>query len=324
MILLKAAIVSILVCCHNCYGQSLDTIPLTAEPTHVIGFRTSNYSLLDTIYLDEQSEVYDNQNWYGVYQTRWVIERQEQASSSPQKIGLTRTEGGRKYFVNFIDFDGPHQGVLYDTDLSEGDTVWTLSPERFLEEEPPLRLTIVDEVDYIDCSFADNIKRLAVTTFYDYSTDTVSTLYSHYWYEGLGDVFHPYLPTTCVDGNGPCEMLPLHYEVMLNGRWHDAADWNCQMSTTSSPAIPTKGASVSVYPNPASTTASINLSPPENNAVTSFKLFTTTGRLLLNQSDSLFGFTQVNLSSLQLSPGIYYAVTRLRTGQKEVHRLIVQ
>ena len=311
--------------CSSVNAQFVEEIPASAKPTHIVGFATSNGRLLDTLYTDTISEVYEGEIWSAVYKTTWLVDFMERSTRSPEKIGLVRTEGPRSYFADLYNFTGPRIGLLYDTSLEENDSTWILSPVKWNDSDPDHRLAVVEDVDYLNCSFGTDVKRLLVTVYENFPDSIVYTLYRHYWYEGIGDDYHPFIPTVCIDGSvDPCEEAPGLYEVFFDGQWYNETSWNCQLATSTGEPTNSSVNTVAIYPNPIPSISLINLSPPENNAVTDLKLFTTTGRLLLNQSDSLFGFTQVNLSSLQLSPGIYYAVTRLRTGRKEVHRLIVQ
>ena len=313
-------------CLFNVSGaaQLIVSVPSTAQPAYIIRFVTPGVDLLDTVYQDQQQETYAGKSWYGIYKTTWVPQRSEPSGFSPLKIGLTREEGRKVYFVDLNNVPEPRIGLLYDYSLGLNDSTYILSQIRNLGIEPDTNLVVVEQVDYINCSFGRNIKRMLVQAYYDYPNDTISTVHLTHWYEGIGDIYHPYLPTTCSDlGASLCEEFPAAYSVRLNDQWYDSQDWNCQLTTSSQlPSSP--GKKIGYYPNPVDASRTVTLSAPEGNAVLQVDVYNANGRHLLRQTDPVMGLGLLDLRSIFMPPGLYYGVARLRSGGEEVLQLVVK
>jgi len=264
------------------------------------------------MYLDSTNMVVvDSTNWIPVYQTRTNGENGEISPGYPWLIAFTRTSE-RITYCKTTDFS-PVEGVLYDFNLMQGDSAWIVTWTNAAVDSA---LYVVDSVKYKDCLHGDSLKHMYVRAL----ANPTSMFHSHrtVWIEGIGDIYHPYLPSTCLSGT--CELEFDVFKFYYGNQWVNVNDLLCEdiISSVQEPPPP----DVQIFPNPVSRNRRLRIETAGELLTAGYVYELATGREVYRAKFTPSPFWE--LSPERLVSGVYVVRVRTLRGAEALRRVVVR
>lgn len=204
---------------------------------------------------------------------------------------------------------------MYDFALNTGDSTWIVS---WQEETKDSLLYVVDSVKYKNCIIGDSTKFMYVRALSDFPDQTFNA-HRTTWVEGIGDLYHPFLPTTCL--NGTCEFCYVSTKFFFNGEWLDVEDLSCEyLVNTDSP--PVELPVVKIYPNPVARGATLNVSSGTHRIDEVRLISLASGREVFLDRFMPSNTREIVLPSVP--SGVYFVRVRTVTGREAVEKVVVR
>jgi hypothetical protein len=296
-------------------GQAVEFIPPTATPVFALEASSPFFGIADTFYVDSiETVLLDSNYWMPIYENNTNAQTGQSSSGFPRLVGYVR-ERGKEVIYKFVG-TFPREGVMYDFSLNTGDSTWII-PWR--NNRVDSVLYVVDSVKYKNCIIGDSTKFMYVRALSNFP-DQAFNAHRTTWVEGIGDLYHPFLPTTCL--NGTCEFCYESTKFFFDGEWLDVEeDLNCEylVNTDAPPAVlPT----IKVFPNPVSRGTPLNISSGTYQIDEVRLISLASGQEVF--FDRFMPSDSRELALPHIPPGVYLVRVRTVTGLEGVEKVVVR
>jgi hypothetical protein len=302
---------SVCTCLHS---QAVDFIPPTATPVFALEADSPFFSIADTFYVDSVATVMlDSNLWMPIYENNTNAQTGQSSSGFPRLIGYTREREDEilyKYVGTF-----PRNGVMYDYSLNAGDSTWIISWENNFTDSV---LYVVDSVKYKNCIIGDSTKFMYVRALSNFP-DQVFHAHVTTWVEGIGDLYHPFLPTTCL--NGTCEFCYESTKFFYGGEWIDVEELMCEYLVNTNSA-PVELPAIKAFPNPVLSGGTLNIASGSYRIDEVRLISLADGREVLHRRFMPTFGREVSLPSVP--PGVYLVRVRTVTGLEGIEKVVVR
>lgn len=201
-------------------------------------------------------------------------------------VGYYSVQGDQVYYSSGTNpILNNSYGLLYDFSANVGDEVIVVPPAIYFPDS--LVTYNVQAVDTIYCN-GELLRSLTVVFEYD-EPDWSYVYYETKWVEGVGDIYHPFPITSCVDVMPACE---IEYSDMSlttdNLYWDLTDDSSCPISVDVVDQVSLQTYQLIVAPNP--TTNAIRLAIDER---ATLEIFNSQGKLVLKSEYSPGNFINI-------------------------------
>lgn len=302
---------SVCTCLHS---QAVDFIPPTATPVFALEADSPFFSIADTFYVDSVATVMlDSNLWMPIYENNTNAQSGQSSAGFPRLIGYLRERGREVLYKHVGTF--PRNGVMYDFSLNVGDSTWII-PWR----NNPIDsvLYVVDSVKYKNCIIGDSTKFMYVRALAPFPNQA---LHAHQtvWVEGIGDLYNPFLPTTCL--NGTCEFCYESTKFFFEDEWLGVEDLSCEylVITDSPPAEPP---TIKAFPNPVLRGSTLNITSGTYRIDEVRLISLADGQEVLHHRFMPTFGREVSLPSVP--PGVYLVRVRTVTGLEGIEKIVVR
>jgi len=296
-------------------AQAVDSIPSTATPSFALEIASPFFYVFDTFYLDKSDTIMlDGNLWLPVYEKKSNAQTGAIVTGYPRLVGFTRQNERTVFYKNTSIF--PREGRMYDFSPNRGDSTWIVS---WQEEAKDSLLYVVDSVKYKNCIIGDSTKFMYVRALSNFP-DQAFNAHRTTWVEGIGDLYHPYLPTTCL--NGTCEFEYRSTKFFFDNEWLDVEeDLSCEyLVNTDLPSAELPA--VKIFPNPVSAGATLKITSGPHR-IDEVRIVS----LASGQEVFFERFMPSNGRALMLPsvpPGVYLVRARTVTGLEIVEKVVVR
>ncbi len=267
------------------------------KPRWLIGFQSVLGPGYNQLWADTSNVWIDGKEWTSVIGATYFDDNDPFYVPDTLIYAYYRVEGLQVFIQNPGTTFGFAQGLLYDFSLNKGDSTYVLAPWDFPSDSILYR---VEEVDTIYC---DEIgKRRLKVSFHLDEPNVQEVFYSTYWVEGIGDIYHPFLPLTCMFGN--CEVGGFQTQLILEG--DSLMTYSEQCITTATNEVNPE-VDFSISPNPVSLGEAVSIKIPEIGYDKSLvlKVFDVTGKVVMEQRVNS-GTASLSFSTLTFNSGLYW------------------
>lgn len=289
-------------------------IPSTANPVFALEASSPFFGVADTFYIDSlQTETFDGVDWTPLYRKMLNAQTGELCPGFPMIAAFIRSSGQSVRYKQINPI--PKQGQLYDFSLNTGDSTWIVAwDNNFIDSV----LYVVDSIKYKNCIIGDSTKFMYVRALSNFP-DQAFNAHRTTWIEGIGDVYHPFLPTTCL--NGTCEFLYRSTKFFFDNEWLDVEDLSCEylVNTSSAPPAPPL---VTVSPNPVSTGATLSITSGTHRIDEVRLVSLASGREVFFDEFTPSNTWEVALPSVPT--GVYLVRVRTVTGLEAVEKVVIR
>ena len=299
------------------------------RPTFATGAITIAGIRIDTFYEQANADTFNNVVWDRIYRTTYDADGNVLPRSNFRLVGYIRRDGLKTYYKSPSDIAPSEQveGLMYDYGMNIGDTAMLVSYRNYFDSDTlfaPYRLDTIVEVS-CDGLATQRLFRFSVLLFNRGGVNgAIDNNLS--WLDGIGDTYHPYLPTTCLDGSsfGGCETLYRSYGIYTGTEWVSLSSGSCQVITSTVNNIDFDPvSSVNIFPNPAHPTDRLTIQSTTA-PISSVELWSATGRLLTTVRDLRGAEVVVPLDRLGFRAGVLVCRVRLSDGRVAVRKVVVR
>jgi hypothetical protein len=296
-------------------AQEIDSVPELALPVYALDTGTPFFSIADTFYVDSVNLILqDGEYWLPIYEKKTIVSSGQLFSGYPRLVCYAREDNSKVFYKNINSFI--RDGVMYDFSLNAGDSTWIVSWQERLQDS---LLYVVDSVKYKNCIIGDSTKFMYVRALSNFPDQTFNA-HRTTWVEGIGDLYHPFLPTTCLGGT--CEFCYESTKFFFDGEWLDVEeDLNCEylVNTDAPPAVlPT----IKVFPNPVSRGTPLNISSGTYQIDEVRLISLASGQEVF--FDRFMPSDSRELALPHIPPGVYLVRVRTVTGLEGVEKVVVR
>lgn len=257
----------------------------------------------EELFIDDETIELDGLDWTKIRRSHQYEDWVDTNSYPPIDtilVGYYRVNDDQVFFRNtFLQEPLLEQGLIYDFSLNEGDSMYALSPNDITDSVVLYRVL---EVDTFECG-DETRKRMHVMFHWEDPGGDIfnDIIYNTYWIEGIGDIMHPFIPTTCL---GPiCEIqYLLSSELFINGDSLNLGDEYPCYTLSSITNIASFKNLAPPYPNPIKKGRELNIDVPAG--VVHLLIYDYMGRLYDEQLISGIG-GEIPISTAELSKGGY-------------------
>lgn len=299
------------------FGQE-DPLFSNLTPTYAVSSAGFPEGRIDTFYEHQNSDTIDDVIWNKVYRFNYKEDGTPYESNFIKFLGYIRREQQKAFYKGGTFFDN-REGLMHDFTLLEGDTTSIVAYRNYYPSDTLTYISyVVDSILNVNCIDGGTRK---IMYLHSLSGNGIGIDWQFIWIEGLGDSYHPYLPTTCIDGSGAaCDIYHRPYTIFNGSNWITSDELPCNLTSINSDYLTTY--TLKVYPNPVNINDKVIIENSRDK-IFSIEIITLNGQHVFLEENIFRQLYELDLSRLKQSPGIVFCRIIMENNKTHLVKLIV-